>query len=90
MLEALVGGLPVLCHDACGMGVAVDDASGLKVPLRDPRTSIAGFRAALMRLLNEPALLETLSQGAMKRAQELNWEEKIRHFCTAYHDALHG
>ena len=90
VLEALAGGLPVLCHDACGMGVAVDDASGLKVPLRDPRTSIAGFRAALMRLLNEPALLETLSQGAMKRAQELNWEEKIRHFCTAYHDALHG
>ena len=47
ILEALARGLPVVCHDACGMRIAVDDRCGIKVPLIDPNTSIKGFSRAI-------------------------------------------
>lgn len=37
VLEAMAWGLPVICHDICGMAVAVDNTSGLKVPFIDPK-----------------------------------------------------
>jgi len=88
VLEALTSGLPILCHDACGMGVAVDDTSGLKVPLHDPQTSIDGFRAAIIRIASEPGLLERLSKGALARAQALSWDRKIDTMIAAYESVL--
>jgi len=87
VVEALALGMPVLCHDACGMGIAVDERCGLKVPLLDPETSTAGFQAAIRRLLTEPELLPTLSAGAYQRAAELSWESKVEAFSQAYLDA---
>ena len=76
VMEALASGLPVVCHDACGMGLAIDDRCGLKVPLQDPATSIAGFAAALEQLLDHPQQIRTLSVGALQRAEELSWSRK--------------
>ena len=84
VLEAMAVGMPVICHDACGMGVAVDENSGLKVPMRDPKTSVAGFRDAILRLWSEPDLLAKLSKGACHRAQHLSWETKVRQVADAY------
>jgi hypothetical protein len=42
VLEAMSLGLPVICHDACGMGAAVTSACGVKVPLVDPRRASPG------------------------------------------------
>jgi glycosyltransferase involved in cell wall biosynthesis len=81
-------GMPVICHDACGMGVAVDETSGLKVPMRDPASSVSGFRAAILRLCNEPDLLPKLSQGALDRASQLTWENKVRQVADTYHQIL--
>ena len=83
VMEALASGLPVLCHDACGMGVAVDARCGIKVPLRDPATSIDGFAAALNALLDQPARVRTLSAGALQRAGELSWQRKGREIAAA-------
>ena len=88
IMEALSIGLPVLCHDACGMSTAVTPACGIKVPLVDPATSAAGFRQALERLLDTPGLLAGLSAGALVRARELSWAEKIRRIDQAYQAAL--
>ncbi len=84
VLEALSMGLPVICHDACGMGTAVNESCGIKVPLVDPPTSIVGFRGALERFHHHPGLLATLSRGALLRAQELTWESKIETVNDAY------
>lgn len=81
-------GMPVICHDACGMGVAVDESSGLKVEMRDPKTSVAGFREAILRLWNEPGLLEKLSEGALARARELSWDNKVKQVADAYREIL--
>jgi glycosyltransferase involved in cell wall biosynthesis len=84
VLEALAGGLPVICHDACGMGVAVDASCGLKVPLKDPRTSISGFRNAIATLSHDPDLLTRLSEGAQRRARQLSWDGKIESIDRGY------
>lgn len=84
VLEALSMGLPVICHDACGMGTAVTDTCGIKVPLRDPAASEEGFRQALGRLLADAALLESLSLGALARAEELTWDAKISRYEQSY------
>jgi glycosyltransferase involved in cell wall biosynthesis len=88
VLEAMAQGIPVICHDACGMGVAVDGSSGLKVPMRNPTTSVAGFRGAMLRLWNEPGLLGELSEGAIRRAAELSWDSKVKKVEQAYRELL--
>ena len=88
VVEALCLGMPVVCHDACGMGIAVDERCGLKIPLANPAASARGFAAALARLHDDTGLLPRLSQGAMSRARELDWDTKVLHFEQAYRKAL--
>lgn len=84
VVEALCLGMPVICHDACGMGIAVQANCGIKIPLQDPETSVNGFQAAIRRFFDEPDLLENLSKGAFQRAAELDWDTKVERFLAAY------
>ena len=90
VLEALSIGLPVICHDACGMGTVVTDQCGIKIPLKDPETSIAGFADALQRFLVHPELEEKLSRGALARARELSWAAKASEISRGYQEAVRG
>jgi len=87
VLEALGWGMPVICHDACGMSVAVNETCGIKIPLVNPQQSIRGFRDAIERLLDNPGLIERLSKGALLRAAELSWDAKVREIAEAYSQA---
>ena len=82
--EALGSGLPVVCHDVCGMAVAVDASCGIKVPFVSPAHSIRGFRDALERLLANPGLVRELSVGALKRAAHLSWDAKVAEMAETY------
>jgi glycosyltransferase involved in cell wall biosynthesis len=84
ILEAIGLGLPVVCHAACGMGIAIDDRCGITLPLRSPEESVMGFAEAIRRLLTEPGLVETLSIGAGIRAGELSWDSKVQAFRSEY------
>jgi glycosyltransferase involved in cell wall biosynthesis len=84
VLEALAQGMPVLCHDACGMGVAVTDQSGIRISLRDPESSIIGFAKAIAELCHDPSLLTSLSHGALARTCELSWNHLVRRAVDAY------
>lgn len=86
--EALSLGLPVVCHDACGMGTLVTETCGIKIPLKDSETSIAGFADALRRLLVHSELVEKLSRGALARAQELTWAAKASEISCGYGDVV--
>ena len=88
IMEALACGLPVLCHDACGMGEAVDHTCGLKVPMLNPDTSVAGFAAAIRSLLENPPRVEALSRGAQARAKQLTWAGKAEHVAAMYDRVL--
>ena len=84
VMEALSLGVPVVCHDACGMGVAVNERCGMKVPLRDPATSVRGFADALAQLAARPALLHALSEGALERARGLDWDRNVEAIAAVY------
>jgi glycosyltransferase involved in cell wall biosynthesis len=88
ILEALSLGLPVICHDACGMGAAVTNACGVKVPLRNPQTSIEGFAAAVRRLATDSPEFARLSAGALQRANELSWTSKARRIACVYEQVI--
>jgi glycosyltransferase involved in cell wall biosynthesis len=84
VMEALAAGLPVICHDIAGMSSALDESCGLKIPLRDRQTSILEFADAVARLVTTRGLLNRLSEGALRRAKALSWDEKAREIANAY------
>ncbi len=86
LMEALPLGLPVVCHDACGMGAVINDTCGIKIPLIGPEESILGFRSAIERFVSDRSLLETMSAGALKRASELTWDAKAQEIACAYRE----
>jgi glycosyltransferase involved in cell wall biosynthesis len=88
VMEALALGLPVICHDACGMGIAVTDACGLKMPLKSPAQSRQTLADAIARLMSTPALVRELSAGALARAAELSWDNKAADIAAIYESAV--
>jgi glycosyltransferase involved in cell wall biosynthesis len=84
VMEALALGLPVICHDACGMGIAVDETCGIKVPMISPDQSERGFAAAIKSLLADPQRVRALSAGALARASELSWARKAGEIASVY------
>lgn len=83
ILEALAAGLPVVCHDICGMHLAVTDECGIRVPLRNRQKSIEWFAEALLRL-RDVAYYNRLSEGALQRADELTWDNKVAQMSSEY------
>lgn len=88
VLEALSLGLPVLCHDACGMAFVVTDECGIKIPMRSPHGSIEGLADAMRRLHRNPSELTDLSRGALRRAEELSWDHVAREIAAGYDRVL--
>lgn len=84
ILEALTYGLPVICHDAFGMGIAIDETCGIKIPLVDPETSIRGFYDAMIYLIKNRELILELKKGAQKRAEELSWDSNAEKIAEDY------
>jgi glycosyltransferase involved in cell wall biosynthesis len=87
-LEALSLGLPVICHDACGMGFIVNADCGFKVPMISPARSIDGYVEALRALHQNPGDLEKLSRGALRRSEELSWDYAARMIAEGYDRVL--
>jgi glycosyltransferase involved in cell wall biosynthesis len=82
--EALSLGLPVICHDVNGMGLAVTEACGIKISLVSPENSINGFNEAITRLILDRNLVRTLKLGARKRSPEISWDNMARTIAVDY------
>ncbi len=88
VLEALNLGVPVICHDLCGFGNVVNDKCGIKISAKGPRKSVAGFSKAIERLMENPAIIQDLSDGAIKRASEFTWDHKMEGVISIYKGIL--
>lgn len=88
VLEALSLGLPVICHEACGMGVVVTEQCGFKVRLQSPEISIEGFAKTLMMILNDPAIVAEKSAASIERAKTLSWTNKVMRISKAYEEVI--
>lgn len=84
ILEALSFGLPVICHDAFGMAIAIDETCGIKIPLVSPEKSIYGFGEAIKKLVFNHDLHKKLKDGAYKRAIETSWESMAKRISDDY------
>lgn len=88
--EALSVGLPVICHDINGMGVAITETCGIKVPLVSPEKSIRGFHEAMATLVDNRNLLAALKKGAADRSLELSWDNMAKIIAYDYKQVLEG
>jgi glycosyltransferase involved in cell wall biosynthesis len=88
--EALSMGLPIICHDANGMSIAINESCGIKIPLKSPADSINGFSEAMNKLILEKDLLKKLKSGALKRAKEISWDKMAETIALDYLDISDG
>ena len=78
--EAMSAGLAVVAADAAGTPEVVGDA-GILVSPKDP----AGIADALVKLAEDPALVQELSERARTRVrEEFDWRELARRYVDLY------
>ena len=82
-LEAMASGTPVIASNASSIPEVVGDA-GL---LCDPR-SPDELAAALVRVLEEPGLAESMRAKGLARAAEFSWERTAREFADLIDEVL--
>ena len=82
--EALVNGLPIICHHTCGQGDVVDDKVGTRIPLSTPEQSVKVFAEALNTLWKNPDIRIHMRENCYSRTQELSWDNKAQQMERMY------
>jgi glycosyltransferase involved in cell wall biosynthesis len=82
--EALSMGLPVICHDANGMSIAVNENCGIKIPLVSYEESVKGFYQAINSILEDKELLNKIKVGAVLRSKEISWDSMAETIANDY------
>lgn len=82
-LEAMACGAPPIVSDAAALPEVVGDA-GLIVPRGDK----AALRNAMLRILRESGLRDSLAEKSKERARFFHWEKLAAETQRAYRDAL--
>jgi len=81
--EALARGLPVISTPAGGIPDLVTGDSGILVPVADPRA----LADAIARVIDDPACLQRLRQGAAARRTTLpSWEQRAQQMDATLRD----
>src|SRR5438105_14546065 len=85
LLQAMLVGLPCVTTNVGGIGeLAIDGSTAIVVPPQD----VAALRAALQRLMNEPALRSKLGAAARAHcAERLSDERMLDRMEAIYRDA---
>lgn len=77
ILEAIGLGVPVICHDTCGMGLIVNDMNGFKIPYINNRTSINDIAKLLEYIVSNPNMLNDRFQNIWSTTEPLSWDNKV-------------
>jgi glycosyltransferase involved in cell wall biosynthesis len=88
-IEAMCQELPVICLDAGGPAIAVQEGSGIKVPIGSRSEVIAGLAAAIRRYDQDRRLL--LEHGRNARQVVLrnyDWDKKGEQLSAIYEEAV--
>jgi glycosyltransferase involved in cell wall biosynthesis len=78
--EALANGMPVVCLDLGGPGIAIDRTCGtvIRTAGADRAAAEAALAKALADMIENPEALARLSQGALLRAQGFSYTSRVR------------
>ena len=77
VLEAMAGGLPVVCLDLGGPAQLVDEHCGRVVAAQDATQAVQGLADALAELAHNRALITALRAGARAKAQAYSWRRVV-------------
>jgi glycosyltransferase involved in cell wall biosynthesis len=88
VMQSLSLGIPVLCLNRGGYSDVIDESCGFKIEADDRYSTLRGFADVLNRVLEAPKILEALSDGALRRARELTWDNTARRIQESYSDAV--
>lgn len=79
VLESLSQGCPVLCVDLGGPPHFVNDSCGAVVPVPSgqPEPVVAGLAEVLCAWARNRNALHAMRQGALRRARELSWPNRV-------------
>jgi glycosyltransferase involved in cell wall biosynthesis len=85
VLEALAGGLPVVCMKLGGPGELVDDGCGFRIAAADPAQAVDDLAGALGTLAETPRLRDRMSRAAQRRARHhYSWNRQIERIEALY------
>lgn len=87
-LEYLQHGLPVIALAHCGFGSVITDTCGIRIPVGSARAIEHDMAAALAALATDEERRRALSFGAVLRAQNYAWSEKLTLLRALYRRAL--
>jgi glycosyltransferase involved in cell wall biosynthesis len=87
-LEALSYGLPIVCLDHCGFAQVVTEECGIKIPVINPKNAANRMAVALESLYKDEGYRQRLSDGAVIRASDFSWDQKIKILNSIYSTLL--
>jgi len=89
VLEAMAAGKPVIVADHGGPSEIVNDEVGIRVPVRDRATLIAGFTQALLDLAAAPERRAQMGRAARRLVeQDYTWSVKGQRMAVLYDKVL--
>lgn len=88
LVEALAGGLPVVCLDHQGAHDVITPECGIKIPVTTPREVVAGLAAAITQLAHDPELWSRLTAGAVDRAGDFLRQRRLEKMSQILRQAL--
>jgi glycosyltransferase involved in cell wall biosynthesis len=85
VLEALAGGLPVVCMKLGGPGELVTDECGIRVAAGESAQVVGSLADALGALADRPQLVEQMSRAAQQRAsRQYSWNRQVERMEELY------
>lgn len=77
VLEAIGMGVPVICHDTCGMGAVVNENRGFKIPYKDTSSSIDYLIKTLSGIFETPDELNKKYITIFDDIEEITWDSNV-------------
>jgi glycosyltransferase involved in cell wall biosynthesis len=77
-LEAAANGLPIVALDHQGIGALLPSDAGWKVPVTNPRATIAALADAIRKVVRDPKARLERAAAALQFARSNTWEQRAR------------
>lgn len=88
ILEAISYGVPVICHDTCGMRAVINQNNGFKIPYKDFDTSVKYISELLQSIFQNPQILNDKFYTIGQTTEILSWDHKVKHIASQINEII--